>query len=298
MSGILKAFLAVFSFGTRFRGPVKPDSSCMYSFALAMQPLVGLLIGFAAALLPLFTTAFFRDLQGLVLFTSGIYLFLLEWLTRFDNLHAFDAACRSLAGADAKPEERLARLGQPGSSPCTALLVGLKLMLMYMIFLRAALFGKMLLLLFILVAVPFLGRIAMLFAYPSSPGKQPGSVRLAIKLLWALAALILLAFILGLLRAYGHDFFSFRSMKLTMSGFSLDRNGSGGVPLLIAIVSLGIQDTFLFLASGYLAVLYWNTEAQFKLETKPAPCFAGAICETAELSAMIVFLILTNELID
>ena len=297
MSGIPKIILAAFSFGTRFRGPMKPDSPRVFSHALALQPLIGLFIGFAATLLPFFLAAGFRDLQGLVLFASGIYLFLLEWLTRFDNLHAFDAACRALAGAEAPPEERLGRLGQPGSSPCTALLVGLKIMLMYLIFLRTALFGDLLLLLFILVSVPFLGRIAMLFAYPSSPGKLPGSIGIAVKVFWVFAALILMAFTLGLLRTCGGDFFSFRSMKLTMSGFGFAQNGSGGVPPLIAIISLGVQDTFSFFLSGYLAVLYWNTEAQFKLGMRPAPCFAGAVCETAELGAMIVFLILTSDLI-
>ena len=297
MSGIMTAFLAAFSFGTRFRGPVKPDSPRVFSFALAMQPPVGLLLGAAAALLPLFMAFAFRDLQGLVLFASGIYLFLLEWLTRFDNLHGFDAACRVLAGAEAPPEERLGRLGQPGSSPCTAMLVGLKIMLMYMIFLRTALFGDRALLASVLVIVPFLGRVAMLFAYPSTPGKQPGSVGIAVKVFWTLAALALLAFILGWLRTTGGNFFSFRSMKLTMSGFGLASNSSGGFPPLITIVSLGIQDTFSFFMSGYLAAMYWNTEAQFKLGMKPAPCFAGAICETAELAAMIVFLILTGDLI-
>jgi len=297
MSSILKTILAAFSFGTRFRGPVKPDSPRVFSVALAMQPLIGLLLGIAAALLPLFMAFSFRDLQGLVLFASGIYLFLVEWLTRFDNLHGFDAACRALAGVEAPPEERLQRLDRPGSSPCTALLVGLKIMLLYLIFLRIALFGDWMLLASILVIVPFFGRIAMLFAYPSAPGKQPGSVGIAVKIFWTLAALVLLAFILGWLRTTGGIFFSFRSMKLTMSGFNLAPTGFGGVPPLITIISLGIQDTFTFFMSGYLAAMYWNIEAQFKLRMKPAPCFAGAICETAELAAMIVFLILTSDLI-
>ena len=111
-----------------------------------------------------------------------------------------------------------------------------------------------------------------------------------------LVALLLLGFVLGLLRTYGGDFFSLRTMKLTMSGFS-DGNHYGGVPPVIALISLGIQDTFSFLASGFMTVLYWNTEASKKLEFSPAPCFAGAVCETAELAAMIIFLIVADDII-
>ena len=95
----------------------------------------------------------------------------------------------------------------------------------------------------------------------------------------------------------GGDFFSFRTMKLTMSGFRSSGGNFGGVPPLIAIVSLGIQDMFTFLASGFLTVMYWNTEAAKKLGFSPAPCFAGAVAETAELAAMIVFLLLADDLI-
>ncbi len=239
MSRYLQVLFDTLRFGTRFLGPVKPSDPRMFSCALGLQPLVGLLIGVFSAFLPLFVAVNFRGLQGLMLFASGIYLFLLEWLTRFDNLHAFDAACRMLAGTGVSPEERLGRVEQPGSSPCTAMLIGLKLLLLYLIFMRTALFGDNMMLALTLVAVPFFGRIAMLFSYPSAPGEEH-TVATPVKIFWTLLALVLLAFALGLLRTYGGDFFSFRTMKLTMSGF----NGSngGGVPPLIALVSLGIQD--------------------------------------------------------
>ena len=296
MSSFSQFILAPIRFGTRFLGPVKPSDPRMHAYALALQPLVGLVFGLAVAILPLFVAANFRGLQGLMLFASGIYLFLLEWGTRFDHLHAFDAACRVLAGTGVSPEERLSRLGAPGSSPCTAMLVGLKILLMYLIFMRTALFGDHMMLAFVLVFVPFIGRIAMLYSYPTYPGAQPGVVRGAVKVFWVLTALLLLAFVLGVLRTYGGDFFSLRSMKLTMSGFG-GGNNHGGVPPLIALVSLGIQDTFLFFASGFLTALYWNTEASKKLGFCPAPCFAGAVCETAELASMIVFLIVADDVI-
>ena len=151
MSRLLQNLLAPISFGTRFRGPSKPSDPRVYSRALAFQPLIGLLLGMAAAVLPLFMTVCFRGVQGFMLFASGVYLFLLEWLTRFDHLHGFDAACRSLAGYGVPPEERLARLGQPGSTPCTAILIGLKLLLLYLIFMRTALFGDNMLLAIILL---------------------------------------------------------------------------------------------------------------------------------------------------
>lgn len=296
MSHLLQNLLAPLSFGTRFRGPSKPSDPRVYSRALALQPPVGLLLGAAAAVLPLFMTVCFRGVQGFMLFASGVYLFLLEWLTRFDHLHGFDAACRALAGYGVPPGERLARLGQPGSSPCTPLLIGLKLLLLYLIFMRTALFGDNMLLAIVLVAVPFLGRTAMLFSYPSEPARNGsggiGSVGSAVKLFWTLTALLLLAIALGMLRVYGGDFFSFRTMKLTMSGF-----GDGGLPPLFALISLGIEDTGSFFVSGFLTMLYWNTEAEKKLKMRPAPCFAGAVCETAELAAMIIFLILCDELI-
>ena len=300
MSRLLQNLLVPLCFGTRFRGPSKPSDPRVFSRALALQPIVGLLLGVAAAVLPLFMAVHFRDLQGFMLFSSGVYLFLLEWLTRFENLHGFDAACRMLAGYGVPPEERLARLGQPGSSPCTAMLIGLKLLLLYLIFMRTALFGDQMMLAVILVAVPFFGRVVMLISYPSKQedvveGGGSGSVGSAAKLFWVLAGLVLLAFAFGMLRAFGGNFFSFRSMKFTMSGFHW-QNG-GGVPPLIALISLGIEDTGIFFVSGFLTAQYWNTEAEKKLGIRPAPCFAGAICETAELAAMIIFLIIADDLI-
>ena len=294
MPRFLQVILAAVSFGTRFRGPSKPANSALFTAALALQPAAGLWVGLAAAVLPMFLAINFRSLQGLMLFASGIYLFLLEWLTRFDNLHEFDAACRMLAGANIPPEERIRRRSEPGSSPCTAMLIGLKLLLLYLIFMRTALFGDHMMLAVTLVAVPFFGRIAMLFSYPSGTRKAP-AVGGPVKVFWILLALFLLAFVLGMLRTFGGDFFSFRTMKLTMSGFN-GGNGSG-VPPLVALVSLGIQDTFLFFGAGFLSVMYWNTEAAKKLGVKPSPFFAGAVCETAELASMIIFLILADDLI-
>jgi len=296
MPRFLKVFFAALSLGTRFRGPRKPSDPGLLAPALALQPLNGLLIGAAATFLPIFMTTNFRSLQGLMLFASGIYLFLLEWLTRFDNLHGFDAACRMLAGAGVPPEERIRRRTEPGSSPCTSLLIGLKLLLLYLIFMRTSLFGDHMMLTIVLVSVPFIGRIAMLFSYPPDPGSQEGYVGTLVKIFWSLLALVLLAFVLGLLRTFGGDFFSFRTMRLTMSGFH-GNNVDGGVPPFIALVSIGIQDTFSFFVSGFLSVLYWNTEAAKKLGKCPAPCFAGAVCETAELAAMIIFLILADDII-
>ena len=297
MPRFLQILFAALSFGTRFRGPVKPAEPALYSRALALQPLAGLLIGVVAAVPTVYISSNFRGLQGLVLFASGIYIFLLEWLTRFDNLHAFDAACRMLAGTGISPEERLERAAQPGSSPCTAVLIGLKLLLLYLIFTRTALFGDSMMLALTLLFMPFFGRIAMLFAWPGGSGKDRPEVGAAVKIFWALLAVILLALALGMIRIYGRDFFSFRTMKLTMSGFR-PRGGVGpGVSPLVAVVSIGIQDAVTFLAGGFLTVLYWNTEASKKLGFSPAPQFAGAVCESAELVAMIVFLILADDVI-
>jgi hypothetical protein len=297
MPRFLQVLFAALRFGTRFRGPVKPSEPRLYSGALALQPFAGLLIGVIAAVPTLFISANFRGLQGLILFAAGIYLFLLEWLTRFDNLHAFDAACRMLTGTGVSPEERLARASQPGSSPCTPVLIALKMLLLYLIFMRTALFGDNMMLALMFLFVPFFGRIAMLFAYPSGSGRERPEVSLAVKLFWLLLAVILLAFALGVIRTYGGDFFSFRTMKLTMSGFHARSGGGSGVSPLVAVVSLGIQDAMTFLAAGFLSALYWNTEASKKLHSAPPPQFAGAVCETAELAAMIVFLILADDVI-
>ena len=297
MLRFLQVLYAALRFGTRFHGPVKPTEPALYSRALTLQPFAGLLIGAIAALPTLFVSTNFRGLQGFILLASGIYIFLLEWLTRFDNLHAFDAACRMLAGTGVSPEERLGRAAQPGSSPCTALLIGLKLLVMYLIFMRTALFGDNMMLALTLVAVPFFGRVAMLFAYPSGSGRERPEVYDVIRLGWVIVAMLLLAFALGMIRMYGGDFFSFRTMKLTMSGFHSRTGDATGFSPFLTVVSLGIQDAVTFLAGGFLSVLYWNTEASKKLRVSPPPQFAGAVCETAELGAMIVFLILADDVI-
>lgn len=297
MPRFLQVLYAALRFGTRFHGPVKPDEPALYSRALAFQPIAGLLIGVIAAVPTLLVSANFRVLQGLILFASGIYLFLLEWLTRFDNLHAFDAACRMLAGTGIPPEERLARAAQPGSSPCTPVLIGLKMLLLYLIFMRTALFGDNMMLALMFLFVPFFGRIAMLFSYPSGSGRERPEVHDVIRLGWVVVAMLLLAAALGAIRTYGGDFFSFRTMKLTMSGFHARGGGVSGVSPLVAVVSLGIQDAVTFLAAGFLSALYWNTESSKKLHSAPPPQFAGAVCETAELAAMIVFLILADDVI-
>ena len=297
MPRFLQVLFAALRFGTRFRGPVKPSEPALYSGALALQPFAGLLIGVIAAVPTLFISANFRGLQGLILFASGIYLFLLEWLTRFDNLHAFDAACRMLAGADVSPEERLSRAAHPGSSPCTPVLIVLKMLVLYLIFMRTALFGDNMMLALMFLFVPFFGRIAMLFAWPSGSGRERPEVGTEVKLFWLMLALVLLALALGMIRTFGGDFFSFRTMKLTMSGFQPRGGAVSGVSPLVAVVSLGIQDAAMFLAAGFLSALYWNTEAAKKLHSMPPPQFAGAVCETAELAAMIVFLILADDVI-
>ena len=82
-----------------------------------------------------------------------------------------------------------------------------------------------------------------------------------------------------------------------MSGFRSRTGDVTGFSPFLTVVSLGIQDAVTFLASGFLSVLYWNTEASKKLRVSPPPEFAGAVCETAELGAMIVFLILADDVI-
>jgi hypothetical protein len=297
MSSLLQVIFAAISFGTRFHGPVKPADPRLHSRALLFQPLAGLGTGVLAAIPVTLIASDFRGLQGLILFMSAIYLFLLEWLTRFDNLLAFDAACRILAGKDVSPEERLGRAARSGFSPCTVILIGMKLLALYLIFMRTALFGDSMMLALTLVSAPFFGRIAMLFSYPSGSGRERPEVRRGFRLLWVLLAMGLLSLALGMVRTYGGDFFSFRSMKLTMSGFGERGGGVSGVSPLVAIVCLGIQDSVTFLAAGFLTVLYWNTEASKKLNIRPAPQFAGAVCETAELAFLIVFLILADDVI-
>ena len=297
MSRLLQVFSAAISFGTRFHGPVKPADPLLHSRALLFQPFAGLVIGILATIPVVLITSDFHGLQGLVLFMSAIYLFLVEWLSRFDNLLAFDAACRTLEGKDVSPEERLVRAVRPGFSPCTVILIGMKQLALYLIFMRTALFGDSMMVALTLVSVPFFGRIAMLFSYPSGSGRERPEVWQGFRLLWVLLAMGLLSLALGMIRTCGGDFFSFRSMKLTMSGFGERGGDISGFSPLVSVICLGIQDAVTFLAAGFLTVLYWNTEASKKLKIRPAPQFAGAVCETAELAAMIVFLILADDVI-
>ena len=54
MLRFLQVLYAALRFGTRFRGPVKPDEPSLYSRALTLQPIAGLLIGAVAAAPTLF----------------------------------------------------------------------------------------------------------------------------------------------------------------------------------------------------------------------------------------------------
>jgi cobalamin synthase len=136
--------------------------------SLYWYPLAGLYIGIAASLLPLFFVACFSSLQAFVLFSGCIYVFMTAWLSGFSGFRNLAIFTDALAERKLSPAERVQKMlaeqthpGYAGVTAC-AILAASKLLLIYLLFTRLALFEKAALLGFFLVTTPFFARLFMM----------------------------------------------------------------------------------------------------------------------------------------
>ena len=276
---------------------VSPDPGTVGK-SLFFYPLAGLYIGIAAALLPILTALYLDVLQALVVFTGCVYVFMLAWLSRFSG---YRALCRfsdaAALGRHAEAEELRSALhrdtpGAAGVASC-ALLAASKVMIVYLLFTRLALFGRVTLLAFLLVLAPFAARILMLAACCLKPAPADGPDSCAGKgnpsyvfLLVALVCAVSLVF-LGLMHGFG-EFISLNSSART--GAQLEKimtlwRQQNGVFIVLAIK--GIRDAAILFAGGFLTLMYTSGESKalFRGMTDEIIRAVPEIGETAFLAA-------------
>jgi hypothetical protein len=165
---ILQPFKLAFNELTISRFHTQPPTPDTVRKSLYWYPLAGLYIGIAASLLPLFFVACFSSLQAFVLFSGCIYVFMTAWLSRFSGFRDLAIFTDALAERKLSPAERVQKMlseqthpGYAGVTAC-AILASSKLLLIYLLFTRLALFEKTALLGFFLITTPFFARLFMM----------------------------------------------------------------------------------------------------------------------------------------
>lgn len=167
---LLQPLKLAFNELTLFRFHTPETTPELAKKSLFWYPLAGLYIGLAAALLPLFFVACFSTLQAFVLFSGCVYVFLTAWLSRFSGFRDLAIFTDALADRKLSQAERVQKMLQtqehPGYAGVTAcaILASSKLLLIYLLFTRLALFEKTTLLGFFLITTPFFARLFMMIA--------------------------------------------------------------------------------------------------------------------------------------
>ena len=293
------ALVLAFSTLTNMRSrPLSPDPETVGK-SLFFYPLAGIYIAFSAALFPVLTALYLDVLQAFVVFTGCVYVFLLAWLSHFSG---YRALCRfsdaAALGRHAAEEEDLRSAlhrdtpGAAGVAAC-ALLAASKVLIVYLLFTRLALFGRVTLLAFILVLAPFAARILMLAACCLKPAPADGPSSCAGKgkapyvfLLVALVCAAALVF-LGLMHGFG-EFISLKSSVRTEAQLgkimTLWRQQNG---IFIVLAVKGIRDVGILLAGGFLTLMYaaGESKALFRGMTEEIIRAVPEIGETAFLAA-------------
>lgn len=304
---LIEILTAAVRFGTRFHGPYVSDNPAVLRQALVLQPVIGLFLGILAAIPVVLCCEYAGGLQGILLFTSVIYLFLLEWMTRFKGLHGLTRAAHAMQHYGIPPEERLSLLetekNSIGDGVCTSFYVVAKAMVVYLLFTRLALFRSDVALALVLGLTPALSRAAMLFAFPSRDAdffpsenslgqvKIGGTVKIVMILFWLIVSAVLLAAI----KVGGQNIVSLVSFDMTKRHFQLFLQLMQ-LPDVKRMFFFHILRYFVLLLPAILCgVRYWNIEAEKKLLRKSG-FLHDAVQETVELLLLIMFLILVDEL--
>lgn len=297
----IKAVRLAFSTLTNMRiKPVEPDPDSVRK-SLYFFPFAGLYIGLGATLVPVLACLCLGALQAFIIFTGCIYVFLLAWLSKFTGYRALARFSDAAAlGKTVSPDilRQALHRDSPGAAgiACCALLAAAKMLIVYLLFTRAALFGCVTLLAFLLILAPFAARLLMLAACCKDPAPEEDPCSCAGKggvvcyfytgLLLVLTCGVSLVFF-TLAHGFG-EFIDLRSFSHTavqmdkISAFYM-KNG----PMFRVFLAKGRVDVMILAAGGFLPLMYAAGEAKalFRGMTDEVIRALPEIAETSLLAA-------------
>ncbi len=260
--------------------------------AAPLQPLAGLLIGILATAVPLLCIKRYSDFQGALMLSSGIYVFLLAWLSGFANLQGFGRACAAVACRFRSMETRRAVLSGRriaavfAASGCTAMLVCMKFLTVYLLFAHAALLGgETILLGFVLCTTPVLARVAMLDLLPNAFNGLDSKriVKMPVIVIWIWRVALLFVFFVFFL------IFVASEAPLTLRG-AIDLLSSDGIMEDLPVAS-AVFATIPPFAGALLPVVYWKKQTMRFFDRRGGASVPKAVCECAETTILIGFLL-------
>ena len=303
------SFFFALSFLTRFSCPaVQPDEK-IWRKSVFYFPLIGMILGITAGAFPVLASWYLEGLQGLVLFFSVVYVGLLELQTRFLHLDGFcDCFDGFYAMADS-PEKRLSIMKDPhiGSAALggAILLISAKVLAVYLLFMRLAIFEEYALLAISLILIPATARYAMVCA--AAIGKYPreqGTGKPLIGRIPFAGGILLPGIILGFLIFTGFGIVgTFRSLFPLSGGWQAFTSGFSGIGYILQknpahwfiIIGNGGLALFLFALTCYFPVSFWHKKSMKKIGGTTGDVL-GAVCETSELLAMVAVLTVADRL--
>jgi len=241
------------------RGGVDWEDQRVWSWSFAFYPLCGMLLGLLAAA-PVIIMWRYPSAESLILLSVFYYLAIIEWLTRFLHFDGFCDCCDSFSSMSASQERRLEIMKDPhvGSIAVGAacLLFMGKALTLYLLILRGIIiYGNFPRTILMLVAIPAAARLSMTVL--AAIGKYPRESGTAMKVVGKVPFPALL----------------FGALLM--------------IPLVSHIGWLASALPFLLCA---FTVFYWKIKADAKIGGVTGDVL-GACAESAELAAMIGFLI-------
>ena len=282
------SFLRALEYSTNLILPERTYTEHTDAKAFFFYPVIGLAEGMLAAILPLTICAVAGHLQGVVLASGLIYVFMLEWLTGFKFMKNFAKIC-SVKQTHTTRAERIAMLESENESvscagaACIAMLVGAKILIVYILFLRLAIFENLSFLAFALVFTPVFARICMLW---TASAKGSFFITAALVANFLVFSYITCVY-LGLVRIY-NVFATADSFSVFFAALG-DFITTNGIPFII--VTAGARFIFYILAAGFAVHLIWTVQAKRLFGSIPAKVLS-AVSETAEISVLTAFLLI------
>lgn len=295
---ILQPLKLAFNELTISRFQTQEPTPDMVRRSLYWYPLAGLYIGLAASILPLFFVACFSTLQAFALFSGCIYVFMTAWLSRFSGFRDLAIFTDALAQRKLTPAERvqymLTQQEHPGYAGVTAcaILASSKLLLIYLLFTRLALFEKTALLGFFLITTPFFARLFMMMmaGHKSAAAGEPetsiaGKLNIAYLMVLFLIAAPIGIIYLGLCYGFGEFVQVFSPQKtfaMIAQTFAIWRQRTD---FATQCILQGSRIMACLYGAGLFAVIYINGESRtwFGGSTRVA---AGTVAEIAEITIL------------